>query len=168
MSSSSIDYSSYFVEDQLAECRELRPSMVRAAQESLGYRLPTAYIRLLRVCNGGPLKRCAFLFPSSGGDVKRTEYIHSIMGIGKKGGINGRFGSSYLIEEWDYPDLGVVISSEGHTAFMLDYTKCGCEGEPRVVYVDVELDEDDPYVDTVANDFATFLQMLYVPDSHDS
>lgn len=165
MSSSSIDYNSFFVEGQAGECRELKPSMVRAAQESLGYRLPAAYIRLLRVCNGGALKRCAFVFPSGSGDSKRIEHITSIMGIGKKGGINGRFGSKYLIEEWDYPDVGVVISSDGHTAFMLDYTENGIDGEPKVVYVDVELDEDDPYVDTVAPDFASFLEMLYVPGS---
>ncbi len=161
-----MDYASYFSEDQEGECRKLMPSMVRTAETSLGYRLPKAYVNLLRVCNGGPLVRCAFDYPEVEGGQKRIEYMHSIMGIGKRDGINSRMGSDYLIEEWDYPNLGVVISSEGHTAVMLDYSKCGREGEPQVVWVDVELDEDDPCVDVLAPNFARFLEMLFTPDSN--
>lgn len=166
MSSSPADYTSYFVSGQEGQCRTLKPSMVRTAEEMLGYRLPKEYIHLLRVCNGGDLLRRAFRLKNSKDGRERVEYIHSIMGIGKKGGINGRLGSNYLIEEWNYPDVGVVISSDGETAFMLDYSKSGPTGEPQVVLVDVELDEDDP-LEVVAADMGSFLSMLYVPTGSD-
>ena len=160
MKPSPIDFSSFFEDGQEGECRPLKPAMVRVAEESLGYRLPKAYINLLMVCNGGALKRCAFLMPKSEDDIQRVEYFHNVNGIGKEKGINGRYGSRYLIKEWDYPDVGIVISSDGHTPFMLDYSECGFNGEPRVILVDVELDDDAPYVDVVAPDFESFLKML--------
>ena len=169
MTSSRIDYSSYFDVGQEGECRPLKPSMVRVAEETLGYRLPKAFINLLRVCNGGALKRCAFLMRTPEDGEPRVEYFHSVLGIGKKEGINSRFGSRYLIKEWDYPDVGIVISSDGHTSFMLDYSDCGSNGEPKVIFVDVELgDDDDPYVDVVAPDFESFLKMLFVPPRNQS
>lgn len=158
------DLRSYFVAGQEGRCKPLTPTMVKVAEESLGYKLPKAFVSLLRVCNGGPLKRCAFELSDAENGAKRVEYFHDVMGICKKCGINGRHGSEYLIEEWGYPELGVVISSEGHTAFMLDYSESGEIGEPRVVLVDVELDEDEPFVDVVAPDFASFLAMLFAPD----
>lgn len=166
MTPSEIDYSSYFEEGQPGDCRPLKPSMVRLAEESLGYRLPKAYVRLLRVCNGGALKRNAFRMPKSADSDQRIEYIHDVMGIGKQAGINSKQGSKYLIREWDYPKIGVVIASEGETAVMLDYSQCGPEGEPKVVFVDVELGDDEPYVDVIAENFESFLQMLHADAAH--
>lgn len=76
------------------------------------------------------------------------------MGIGCEDGVDGETGSQYLIGEWEYPDTGIVFSSEGHTAFMLDYSLCGPQGEPSVIYVDT-----DPELEVIplAADFAAFI-----------
>lgn len=67
-------------------------------------------------------------------------------------------GSSQMIAEWGYPDIGVVVCdmpSAGHDAVMLDYSQCGPQGEPSVVYID-----EDRSVKPVAPTFAAFLGAL--------
>lgn len=115
------------------------PSSIANAEQSLGVRLPAAYRVLLGEHNGGPLERTCY----------RTEFVSSwandhvavdaLLGVGTPHGLDGEFGSTYLIAEWGYPNLGVVAfetPSAGHDAVMLDYSHCGLQGEPTVVYVD--------------------------------
>jgi hypothetical protein len=143
--------------------KAVTPNMVKAAEESLGYRLPAAYVELLQVQNGGYLARNWFPTTKCPRWAKDHVQFRNIFGLGE-GGIDDDTGSQYLIEEWEYPDVGVVISSDGHTAFMLDYSDCGEEGEPTVIWIDVESGKDDePYVAELAPDFATFLEQLRVP-----
>jgi|SRR5262245_25109516 len=149
-----------FSDSDYWECPPLTARMVKAAEAKLGYRLPESYVELLNVKNGGyftrqryPTDRC----PRWADDHVLFDFVQ---GIGGDKGIDSRTGSQYLISEWGYPDVGVVISGDGHTAFMLDYSKCGPEGEPRVVWVDVETGGDAPYVTILAPDFATFLSKL--------
>src|SRR5262245_60751340 len=119
-----------------AECPALLPAMIENAQKVLGLKLPEAYLAAMRQCNGGYLRRNAFpnakavdRVPSRCWHADHVQ-IRDLMGIGGDKGIDSRLGSNYLILEWGYPKSGVVISSEGHTAFMLDYGKCGPKGEP--------------------------------------
>ena len=155
--------SDFFDEEEEGECPPLKPAMVRAAEKKLGYRLPPAYVELLKVWNGGYLKRS--FFPTTKCPRWAEDHVafDNVMGIGGENGIDGEFGSQYLIAEWDYPDVGVVISSDGHTAFLLDYSKCGPQGEPRVIWVDVETGGKRPNVVALAPDFATFLAQLREP-----
>ncbi len=152
-----------FEEDEEGECPPLTPAMVRAAEEKLGYRLPAAYVELLKVCNGGAIRRS--IFPTKKCKSWADDHVafEQVMGICADEGIDGEVGSAYLIGEWGYPNVGVVISSDGHTAFMLDYSKCGPEGEPRVIWVDTETGEKKPSVAVLAPDFAAFLSRLREP-----
>jgi hypothetical protein len=156
-----------FEEGEEGECPPLTASMVRAAETKLGYRLPATYVELMKVCNGGSLKRN--VFPIKKCPRWATDHVafEQVMGIGGDWGIDGEAGSAYLIAEWEYPGVGVVISSDGHTAFMLDYSKCGPEGEPRVIWVDTETGTGKPDVVVLAPDFGTFLAKLREPPEDD-
>lgn len=138
----------------------LTDEMVRSAESALGYRLPAAYLRILRVRNGGiPLRRC---FPTSRPTswAKDHMQITEIAGIGGDEGIDSPLGSAYLIREWQYPAIGIVVAhcpSAGHDVVMLDYTMCGPDGEPRVVHIDTEW---EPNTLVLAPTFDAFLQGL--------
>jgi hypothetical protein len=135
---------------------ELTDGFVSAAEGALGYKLPLAYVDLLRVQNGGlPRRRC---FLAVGGYVEIT----GLYGVGGWYGIDspGR-GSGYMIREWGYPEVGIVIAPTpwgGHDAVMLDYSQCGSSGEPRVIHVETEAAK--PRVRVLAPDFAAFLAGL--------
>ncbi|MGW2597331.1 SMI1/KNR4 family protein [Streptomyces klenkii] len=138
----------------------LDSEMVRRAEEDLGVRLPRSYVELLRRRNGGvPRHRCCpTSFPTSWADDHFE--ISGIRGIGGVWGIDsssGR-GSSYLIAEWGYPEIGVVICdtpSAGHDTVMLDYSECGPDGEPAVAYID-----EDRIPRRVAQSFGEFFARL--------
>jgi hypothetical protein len=152
-----------FEEDEEGECPPLKPAMVRAAEKALGYRLPAAYVELRKVCNGGALRRSVFPTTMCPRWAEDHVAFEQVMGICPDEGIDSETGSAYLVAEWEYPDVGVVISSDGHTAFMLDYSECGPEGEPRVIWIDTETGTGRPDVVVLASDFATFLAQLCEP-----
>ncbi|NUT99583.1 MAG: SMI1/KNR4 family protein [Saccharothrix sp.] len=137
----------------------LTEDLVRGAEASLGVRLPRSYLALLGRRNGGtPRRRCAFTpFPTSWAPDHFE--IRGLRGIGGKWGIDSPdLGSRYLVAEWGYPDVGVVICqlpSAGHDTVMLDYRECGPEGEPAVVYVD-----EDRVPRRVAGTFDEFTAIL--------
>ena len=157
-----------FDEDEEAESPPLTASMVHQAEKKLGYRLPAAYIELLKVCNGGNVRRS--FFPTKKCPRWADDHVafDTVLGIGGDWGIDGETGSAYLIAEWDYPAVGVVVASDGHTAFLLDYRKCGSEGEPRVAWVDVETGTSKPRMVVLAPDFGSFVRKLRVPPDDDN
>ena len=147
----------------------LTDEMVEAAERRLGVKLPAAYVALLRVRNGGqPVRHChPTTFPTSWAPDHID--IGAILGIGGNRGIDadtyGTPSSIYMVREWGYPDVGVVICdtpSAGHDTVMLDYTS---GGEPAVVYVD----EYEPRVARrIADSFAQFLDNLFECSEEDA
>ncbi|WBB58724.1 SMI1/KNR4 family protein [Streptomyces sp. WMMC500] len=134
--------------------------MIRRAEEVLGVRLPRSYVDVLLLRNGGtPRRRCFPTIFSTSWAENHFE-ISGIRGIGGSWGIalsSGK-GSPYLISEWGYPEIGVVICdtpSAGHDTVMLDYSECGPKGEPAVAYVD-----EDRVPRRVANTFDEFIRGL--------
>jgi len=133
--------------------------IIKATENELGYRLPVSYIELMKLHNGGmPVNTC---FPTKEPTswAKNHIAISGIIGIGSKksNSLCGAFGNQFMIEEWGYPDLGIVICdcpSAGHDVVMLDYRKCGKDGEPEVVHVDQDCDYK---VTFLAKDFETFI-----------
>ncbi|WP_326566303.1 SMI1/KNR4 family protein [Amycolatopsis rhabdoformis] len=131
-------------------------NLIGAAERALGVRLPRSYLDAL--ASGAVLdgRRCPTPFPTSWA-ADHFE-VAALLGIGGPDGIDGEFGSAYLVEEWEYPDIGVVICqtpSGGHDIVMLDYTACGPTGEPFVAFID-----EDRVPRRVAGSFAEFLAKL--------
>jgi hypothetical protein len=140
--------------------------MLRSVEAELGYTLPSSYVWLMRQHNGGtPAKSCHPM-------RERTSWaedhvaITSISGIGrnKRYSLCGDLGTAFMIDEWGYPKIGVVVCdcpSAGHDVIMLDYRKCGPHGEPEVVHVDQECEYK---VTFVAKDFESFVRGLRSDD----
>lgn len=140
----------------------LTDELVRQAEERLGFKLPQAYIDLLKIRNGGiPVRNC---FPTTTPTSWAEDHIaiDSFRGIGGDDGMDS-LDTRWTDEDWGYPvETGVVICdcpSAGHDAVMLDYSLCGRDGEPRVIHVDVETG-DAPEITVLAPDFETFMKGL--------
>jgi hypothetical protein len=136
---------------------DITDEMVALAEERLGVRLPASYVRLLRIQNGGePVRHCYPMpFPTSWAEDHID--VGAILGIGGTRGIDAEVGgSNYMIAEWGYPPIGVVICdtpSGGDDTVMLDYSSSG--PEPAVVYVD-----EDRVPQRIADTFDEFLAKL--------
>jgi hypothetical protein len=132
--------------------------MVAAAEAALGYKLPAAYLQLLRVKNGGnPKRQC---YPTDGTSWSDNHVrVTVICGIGGRWGIDSeQYGSRHMIEQAGFPDVGVFVGwtpTAGHDGIFLDYRASGPAREPRVIYLDAEAGEEESLV--LAPDFATFL-----------
>lgn len=79
--------------------------------------------------NGGTPTRRRFPTPFRTSWAPDHIDISGLLGIGGGPfGIDTATGSRYLIREWGYPDIGVVICdtpSAGHDIVMLDYSESG-------------------------------------------
>lgn len=131
--------------------------LVASLEEELVFRLPAAYVSLMKNHNGGiPRRR---YFSVTDGPVSKIEIL-GLMGIGrdKPHSLGGAAGSRATIERDGYPEFGVVLcdtpSDKG--VVMLDYRESGNDGEPEVVYVD----KASKQVTRLAARFDEFIQGL--------
>lgn len=144
--------------------------LVASIEEELGYKLPASYIAMMKLHNGGmPVNTC---FPTEDETSWSEDHIAitGIMGIGREKpyALCGELGSKFMIEEWGYPDIGVVICdcpSAGHDVVMLDYRACGRDGEPEVIHVD---QENDYKITFLAENFEAFIRGLVNEDVYDT
>jgi len=130
--------------------------MIASAERTLGRLLPVAYRKVLEEQNGGVPARPCFPTLNARGWADGHLEVAVIHGVGYDTGIDGAYGSAYMITEWGYPDVGILIAltpSGGHECIMLDYTRNSVE--PAVVYVG-----DDRVLHEVAGTFAEFANGL--------
>ncbi len=144
--------------------------LIASIEKETGFRLPKSYVELMTTQNGGiPVNRCC---PC----IARTSWaedhvaITGIMGIGrtKTYSLCGPLGSTFMQEEWGYPDFGICICncpSAGHDMIMLDYRECGPHGDPTVVHVDQGADFE---VTFLASDFEAFIRGLVNDSVYDT
>lgn len=142
---------------------------ILSIEKELGYKLPASYIQLMNTQNGGIPALTVFPTQEATSWAEDHIAISSLMGIGhdKIYALGGELGSRFMIEDWGYPDLGIVICdcpSAGHDVVMLDYRFCGPEGEPCVVHVDQENDYEITYL---APNFEAFIRGLVDEDTYD-
>ena len=154
------DDSDYALKEYVSEPPD--DELIASVEEELGYKLPASYIALMKEHNGGiPHNTC---YPTEQATSWAEDHvaITGFPGIGREKmySLCGELGSPFMIEEWGYPDIGVVICdcpSAGHDVIMLDYRYCGKEGEPEVIHVD---QEDGYEITYLAPDFETFIRGL--------
>ena len=133
-----------------------------AMEKELGYKFPDAYLEFMKGHNGGLVEKCRYAYADPETDRENEVLIHGFLGIGsdKPNTITGSFGSKFWIEEWEYPDIGIVICdcpSAGHDLVFLDYRGCGPEGELCVSHVDQEADFE---ITKIAESFEMFVDGL--------
>ena len=151
-------------------CEPPTDVLIAELEQELGYKLPESYIWLMKQHNGGiPHKQC---FPTDVPTSWADDHIaiEGIMGIGrnKTYAIGGELGSRFMIEAWEYPDIGVAICdcpSAGHDMIFLDYRQCGPSGEPQVVHIDQEFDYE---ITPLADNFEAFIRGLVHADVYDT
>lgn len=142
----------------------LTPEMVANVERALGYKLPAAYVALMRSQNGGMPARTHHRTNEPTSWAKDHIAITGLAAIGdaKPYSLCGEMGSQFWMEEWGYPPIGVYFAncpSAGHDMLCLDYRACGPNGEPTVVHVD----QDRDYAITfVAPSFEAFIRGLEV------
>jgi SMI1/KNR4 family protein SUKH-1 len=144
--------SSYGVFDPLTEAK------VAEAEAALGVKLPSAYLELLRVQNGGSVSSEFDAYPTSAPTSWAKDHVplDSLMGIGETGRWTSILDSPYFNAEWEMPEELVLLSGDGHYWVALDYRTGGPQRDPSIVWIDNEVDEDIQ----VAPDFLTFVEGL--------
>jgi SMI1-KNR4 cell-wall len=134
----------------------LTDEMIATAHALLPGRLPSAFIALLRIQNGG--YTMGFAHPM----VQRTSWAIDHVPLDSLGGIVvdtahetalNILHSEYMTQEWGLPPKQVLLSGDGHYWIALDYRK---SGTPSVAWIDVECDEDIQ----IAATFDSFLSGL--------
>lgn len=136
--------------------------MIDSVEWELGYKLPASYIWLMKQHNGGvPVNTC---FPTNEPTSWAEDHvaITGIFGIGREKDYSlcGTMGSQFMIDEWEYPPIGVALCdcpSGGHDMIFLDYRECGPSGEPKVVHIDQEMDYE---ITPLADSFEEFIRGL--------
>jgi len=144
--------------------------LIASIEEELGYKLPSSYIALMKQRNGGVPKNTCFPTEDATSWAEDHIAISGILGIGREKSYSlcGDLGSQFMIEDWGYPDIGVVICdcpSAGHDVVMLDYRACGRDGEPEVIHVD---QEDDYEITFLADNFEAFIRGLVSAEEYDT
>ena len=132
--------------------------MVKTTEAKLGYKLPVSYIWLMTQRNGGFTdKSCCPIYEDDPSRFSNIQ-IECILGMGNTR--RSIFNTSFWNDEWGYPEIGIAICecpSAGHEMVFLDYSLCGPQGEPRVVYIE---QEDDYDTLVLAENFEEFIKKL--------
>jgi hypothetical protein len=136
--------------------------MIEAVESELGYKLPEAYLSLIRSQNGGLPLRTNHRTTQATSWASDHVAITGIYGLDREKpySLCGTFSSKFWMEEWGYPDIGIYFAdcpSAGHDMLCLDYRDCGPTGEPKVVHVDQECDYE---ITPVADSFEAFIRGL--------
>jgi hypothetical protein len=138
----------------------LTDNMVSVAENILKVKLPTLFIELLKIQNGGYTK--GFAYPMT---VKTTWAdnhvpLSELFGIVTDKAIESAhniLNTPYMIEEWGLPENQVLLNGDGHWWITLDYRKSDI---PTVRWIDIECDQDIH----IADNFDDFFNGLVSED----
>lgn len=129
--------------------------LIERLERERGFVLPPSYIELLKIQNGGYIRKNLFLF-----DVDQEQHIESLAGIGED-----RNGGRDLLVPVNHPvfvgeDVSLILPFDycnyGYTA--LDYRTCGPNGTPGIISLSVL--EPPLIISKVADNFDVLLKGL--------
>lgn len=130
---------------------ELTDELVSRAEETMGYKLPESYKELLRFKNGGVIN-----------DALDESWLTAIYGISADpdefNGLENMFDN--WKNEWEYPDIGIPFGetpSAGHDMFYMDFRVTDENGEPRILRIDNEMDNE---IFVVADNLPEFIKLI--------
>jgi hypothetical protein len=127
-------------------------------ERALGVKLPAALVAVLKVSNGGSLRRTTY-------DIKgklprnapfRDYCVNRLPGVHPTHS-DGFINQADLARQWGLAKGLIPLDGDGHWWLCLDYRKCGPKGDPAVMHVEVEI----PKEYRVANSVAELLAGLY-------
>ena len=129
---------------------DLTDDLVSRAEETMGYKLPESYKELLRFRNGGSIN-----------PELDESWLAAIYGISADP--NNFYGLESMFDnwknEWEYPDIGIPFGeteSAGHDMYYMDFRVTDENGEPRIVRIDNEMDNE---VFAVADNLPEFIKL---------
>ncbi|MGW7159804.1 SMI1/KNR4 family protein [Paenibacillus taichungensis] len=112
---------------------------IEAVEDQLVFKLPTFYVNMMKLHNGGVPHYRYFPVSQAESDGKIHIEISNILGVGreKAHSLCGEAGSRAIIEKGGYPEIGVILCEcpSDSEVVMLDYRESGNAGEPEVVHV---------------------------------
>jgi hypothetical protein len=134
---------SFWSPDQEPQNPPLTPDLILTAEQSLGVKLPSLLLDLLRALNGGYTR--GFVFPTT----RRTRWaadhvpFDELFGIGSSDPNDSRvptniMSTPYMTLEWGLPNNQVILSGDGHW-ITLDYRN---SIEPTVAWIDTGSGQD--------------------------
>ncbi len=152
---------------------DLTPELVTRAEAYLGVTLPSSYVKLLTLKNGGYTK--GFVIPIEYkhewvGDHLDVDHLNGIGLVQPQPpdfydweGLHNIYMSPYMIREWGLPERQIMLCGDGHTWITLDYRH---GPEPVVTWLDN--DASPKFEDSVISDsFDDFLARLLPSDAVD-
>lgn len=139
----------------------LTDDMVSTAESMLGVKLPSLFIDLLKIQNGGYTNGYAYPMTVETSWSENQVPLSELFGIVTSQTIRTAqniLASAYMIEEWGLPDKQVLLTGDGHWWITLDYRKGDV---PTVTWLDSECDQDIQ----VADSFEDFINGLVSEDA---
>ena len=125
--------------------------LIERAEKTMGYRIPASYRELLEYRNGGVIS-----------EELDESWLCEIYGIspdpGSWNGLEAMFDN--WKNEWEYPDIGIPFgetASAGHDMYYMDFRVVDENGEPRIIRIDNEFDNEEHYV---ADNLMDFIRLI--------
>ncbi|WP_339254108.1 SMI1/KNR4 family protein [Sporosarcina sp. FSL W8-0480] len=127
---------------------------IKNVEQTLGRKLPSDFLQLLKIANGGIVKDTYQAFPVDFSIESGDQFIviEEIMGANEE----GLMMSNYFIKEWDLPEELVLFSGSGHAWVGFNYKN---REFPSVVYVEPD-DGNGNNFHVIADTFTEFVSKL--------
>lgn len=145
-----INLKKLLIKDEVYTFPPFTDKELEETEKAIGWKLPKSYIELLKLQNGGMINYNEF----------EESWLSVIYGISSNyNGLADMYDN--WINEWKYPNIGIPFGetqSAGHDMYFMDFGTVDKNGEPHIVLIDNESDND---VTVVANNFDEFLTKIY-------